>query len=104
MIAGFFATVGAALIEPTARCDVGFVADHWVDAFGLAGFVKLECTVEIAVVGERQGVHAEFFGPTHELFDWACSVEQTEMAMAMQMNKRRRQGGSLPTRCGSNSS
>ena len=63
----------------------------------LARLVELQRAVEIAVVGERQGVHAQLFGPRDQAFDRAGAVQQAVVAMAMQMNKRRRgHGGSFP--------
>ena len=56
----------------------------------LARFVELERAVEIAVVGDRQRVHAQLFGPLDQPVDRAGSVEQAVVAVAMQMNKRRR--------------
>ena len=57
------------LVEPACWRNVGFVADDRIDAdiFGLA--VELEGTVEIAVVGECQGIHAEVFGARDECAD-----------------------------------
>ena len=55
-----------------------------------AFLIELQRPVQIAVVGERQGVHAQLFGPFDQLVDRAGPVQQAVMAVAMQMNKRRR--------------
>jgi hypothetical protein len=48
------------------------------------------------MIGDRQGVHAQLFGPRHERINRAGPVEQAVVAMAMQVNKRRRgHGGSF---------
>ena len=54
----------------------------------LALLVELERPVQVAVVGERQGVHALLFGPLDQLGDRAGAVEQAVVAVAMQMNER----------------
>ena len=62
-----------------------------------ARLVELERAVQIAVIRDRQRVHAQLFGPRDELIDRARSIEQTVMAVAMQMSKRRRRHrGTLP--------
>ena len=58
----------------------------------LAVLIELERAVQVAVVGDRQGVHAQLFGPLDQPVDRAGAVEQAVVAMAMQMNKRRRRG------------
>ena len=44
------------------------------------------------MIGDRQGVHAQFFGSRDELVDRAGAVEQTVVAMAMEVNEWRRRG------------
>ena len=60
---------------------------------GLGLAIEIERAVQIAVVGERQAVHAQLFGPIDQSLDRAGSVEQAEVAVAMQMNERRRAHG-----------
>ncbi len=45
------------------------------------------------MVGQRQRIHAQFFGPRNKIADRARPIQQTVMAMAMQMSKRRRSHG-----------
>ena len=54
----------------------------------LAGLIELERPVEVAVVGQGQGVHAQLFGLLDQSFDRAGAVEQAVVAVAVQMNKR----------------
>ena len=66
----------------------------------LALLIELQRPVQIAVIGERQRVHAQLFGPLDQLLDRAGAIEQAVMAVAMQMNKRRRgHGDSFPKIC-----
>jgi hypothetical protein len=90
-----FALRAGAAIEAAARRDVRFVTDDRVDARIAAGGVKLQRAVEIAVVRDRQGVHAQLFGACDHGIDRAGAIQQAVVAMAMQMNKRRRGHGSL---------
>ena len=66
-VIGRFFAAGSVALEAAAGRDVGLVADDRIDAaiFGL--FIELECAAEIAVIGERQGVHAVLFGARYQL-------------------------------------
>jgi hypothetical protein len=75
------------LLEAAARGDVGLVADDRVDARGLGGLVELERPVEVAVVGDRQGVHAQFHRPRHQPVDRAGAVEQAVVAVAVEVDE-----------------
>ena len=55
----------------------------------LALLIELERPVQIAVIGERQGIHPQLFGPIDQLLDRAGAVEQAVMAVAMQMYEGR---------------
>jgi hypothetical protein len=48
------------------------------------------------VVGDRQGIHAQLFGPADHRLNGAGSIQKTVVTMAMQMNERRGHDGSLP--------
>ena len=48
---------------PAPRGDVGLVADDRVDPRGFGGRVELQRPVQIAVVGQGQGVHPQCLGP-----------------------------------------
>src|SRR5262249_20104049 len=58
MVAGLATTTGTA-VAARRGCDIGFVADHRVEAGLFALLVELDGTVEVAVVGHGDGVHAE---------------------------------------------
>src|SRR5262249_47037584 len=66
-----------------------------IDAGVLAFLVKLDGTVEIAVVGHGQGVHAEFLDACHELRNAIGAVEQAVVRVAVQMNEAIGHGSSL---------
>ena len=89
VVAGVLLVAGI-LLKPAARGDVGLVADDRVELGGLGGLVELQGTVEIAVVGDRQGVHPEFDGTVHESVDRAGPVEQAVVAVAVEMDERLR--------------
>jgi len=89
MVAGFAARFAAPL-EAAGGRDICLVTDDWIQPGGAARFVKLDCTVEVAVVGDCQRVHPQLFRPIDHPVDRASAVEQAVVAVAMQMNKRRR--------------
>ena len=87
VIAGGLAAAGPSLVEAAAWCDVGLVADDRVDARSLRLAVELQGTVQVAVIGQRQGVHAVIDAPSDQLADVTGTVEQTVMAVTMQVGK-----------------
>ena len=62
--------------------------------------VELQRAVQIAVVGQRQGVHAQRLGPLDQALDRRGAVQQAVVAVAMQMNKRRRAHRNPLAECG----
>ena len=70
-----------------ARRDVGFISDNRIDAGRFAFTIKLDRSIEIAVIGQGQGIHSQIFGPSHQLRNSAGAVKQTVVAMTMQMNE-----------------
>jgi hypothetical protein len=48
------------------------------------------------VIGQGEAVHTQLFGPFDEALNRAGSVEEAVMAVAMQMNKRRRVHVAIP--------
>ena len=88
MVARLLERPGVAL-EATIGSNIGLVAENRIDP-GLAGRrVELERSVQIAVIGQGQGVHPQLFGPGHQLSDRAGPIEQAEMAVAVQMDEGR---------------
>ena len=61
-------------LEAAAGSDIGLVAHDRVDARPFAGLIKLERSMQVAVVGERQRVHPQLSGPLDQLFDLAGPV------------------------------
>ena len=84
--AGVAAAAGLA-VGALAGGDVGLVADDRVEAGGLALAVELDGAVEVAVVGQGQGVHAQRLGVGDQLGDAAGAVEQAVVAVAVQVNE-----------------
>jgi hypothetical protein len=85
-----FTLPSRAAIEAAARRNIRFVADDRIEPRVAAGDVELERAVQVAVIGNRQGVHAQLFGPRDKRLDRARSIQEAVMAMAMQMSKWRR--------------
>ena len=78
----------ARFIGATTGSDVSFIADDRVDVFGPTSVVELERPVQVAVVRQRQCVHAMVNGSLYQLGNRACSVEQAVVAVAVQVNER----------------
>ncbi len=75
------------LLGALAGGDVGLVADDRVEADGPAFLVKLDGAVEVAVVGEGEGVHALRLGVGRQLGEAVGAVEQAVVAVTVQMNE-----------------
>ncbi len=88
VIAGRLAAGRPALVKATARGDVGFVADDRVDPRILRLAIELQRTVQVAVVGQRQRVHAVIDAAIDQFADVAGPVEQAVVAVAMQVGER----------------
>ena len=74
-------------MEARAGRQVRFVADDRVDAAIFASGVKLDGPVEVAVVGDRAGVHAEGFGLLHQFGDAVEAVEEAIVSVQVQMGE-----------------
>ena len=68
---------------------IGFESQDRFDAGVFAGVIELDHTKHGAVVGDRQRVHAHFFGAVDKLLDLAKAVEQRIFGMNMQVSERR---------------
>ena len=77
-------------LEAAPGGDVGLVADDRVDLRGLGGLVKLERPVQIAVVGDRQGVHAQLDRAVDKPVDRTRPVEEAVVAVAVKVGERLR--------------
>ena len=81
--------VGIALDGLALLRDVHFAADHRMDALLLGLVVELHRAEQIAVVGHGDGGHLLLLHLLHQLRDFAGSIEQRVVGVAMQMNKGR---------------
>jgi hypothetical protein len=75
------------VLEAGGLGEVEFAADERFDALGLGLVVELDRAVEIAVVREGQGLHAEGGGAVHQAVDAAGAVEQAVVAMDVEMDE-----------------
>ena len=78
--------IGAGLVALLR--DVDFAADDGLDALCLGGVVELDRAEEIAVVGHGDGGHF-LFDDVHELADFAGSVEQGIIGVAVEVDEGR---------------
>ena len=86
METGFLAA-GRLTLGQLAGCDVSLVTDDRVQSAGRALAVELDRPVQVAVVGQGDGVHALVFGVLDQLGDAVGAVEQAVMAVAVQVNE-----------------
>src|SRR5438876_6300628 len=82
--------VASAAIAMAPRCDVHFAADDRLDRLRLGGEVKLEGTVEDAVIGQRDRRHIELFCRRDEVVDAARAVEQRIFTVNVEMDEAAR--------------
>ena len=80
-------------LEPASRRYVSFDPENWLNAQRLARLVEVDCAVNVAVVGEGDGRHAEFSGPGSHVVEPAQAVEQAVLGMVMEMDKLIHGGG-----------
>ena len=62
MVTRLLHTAGFAM-EAARRCNVPFVSEDRLDPLGLCLLIELQGAVQVAVVGERQGIHPQVLGP-----------------------------------------
>ena len=73
--------------------DVGFVTDDRIDPGLLRLAVELQRSVQVAVIGQRQRIHAMVFARSISRSMRRGSVQQAVVAVAMQVDKRLRHPG-----------
>ncbi len=83
VIAGLLRAAGVFLIKAARRGDVGLDAHDGVDAQILGRFIELQRPVQVAVVSQGQGIHAQFFGPLQQAGDLPRAIEKAVVAMAV---------------------
>ena len=86
MVARFLLAAGL-LVEAAPGGDVGLVTDDRIDAGRLRRGIELEGPVEIAVVGDRQGIHPQLLRPVDQPFDRTGPVEEAVVAVAVEMDE-----------------
>src|SRR5690606_2595409 len=85
---GFTLFVGAAVFFQTGGFnEIEFAADERFDAGFLRSVVELDGTVEITVVGEGEGLHAELGGALHEPVDAAGAIEEAVVGVDVEMDE-----------------
>src|SRR5207247_4954332 len=70
-----------------ANRDVSFHPDDGLDARFLRFPIKINGTVEGAVIGQSQGIHSQLAGPGHHLRDAAHPVQEAVLRMDMEMGE-----------------
>ena len=76
------------LLEAAARGDVGFQSEDRVDAHFLGLLIELQRAVQIAVVGQGQGVHLQGLRAGQQPVDRSRPIQEAVMAMAVEMGER----------------
>ena len=84
------APVDAALVG-----HVGLAADDGLDAPVLALGVEIDGAIEGAVVGDRQGVHAQFNGLVDQVRDSADPVQHAVLGVVVQVGEHESTSPSL---------
>ena len=93
VVAGLLHARRARLVEPRAGSDVGFEAQYRIDARATALVVKIECSVQIAVIGDGEGIHPRPLHLFHDLIDPVRTVEQAVVRVTVQVSKRAGRSG-----------
>ena len=81
-----FARWGGA-IGPAFGGDIRLETENRLDPGVAASLVKLQDAVHIAVIGQRQGRHAERLGSVDQRVDLAGAVEEGLVRVDVQMDK-----------------
>ncbi len=89
MVGSFRGTPGVGLLETGAGSDVDLAADDRLDPRPPSLAVELQGAEHVAVVGDRQGRHAELFGLLHQIADLDGPVEEAVLAVQVQMDEVR---------------
>jgi len=74
-------------VKPGAGSDIGFAAKDRFDVVLFCGQIELYRGIHVAMVGEGNGFHAQFFCPFYQVLDPAHAVEQAEFRMGMKVYK-----------------
>ena len=63
--------------------QIHLAADNRLDACLGTLLIKFHCAVHCAMVGNRQTVHAQLLGVSHQLVDFRSAVQQAVFRMYM---------------------
>ena len=74
-------------LEATLRCVVTLESDDRIDAVLLAGLVEVVGAVEVAVIGHREGCHAEIDGLAEEIIEAGSAVEHGVLGVHVQVDE-----------------
>ena len=74
--------------EAATGGNVCLASEDWLDAFIARCLVEIDGSVQNAVIGNGNGRHAGMRNFFHEAIDPACPIQDAEMCVQMQMNKR----------------
>jgi hypothetical protein len=96
LLAGVGLVAAVALLAVAVDGDVGLDPEDRLDAELLRLQVELHRPEHVAVVGDRDGVHAEFLHALEQALDAVAAVEQRVLGVEVQMSEHRfaRRGGS----------
>ena len=86
MITGLF-HAARIFFESAIGSNIGFVPNDRIDLGGLGFAVEFQRPMQVAMVGERQSVHAAFFGTVDQFVNRSRAVQEAIVAVAMKMNK-----------------
>ena len=84
----FIAVRAGFLLAAWPRRDVRFVTDHGVHIRLATFLIKLNRAVEVAVIRNRAGGHAEFLGLLDEGGNSIEAIEQAVVRVTMEVNER----------------
>ena len=87
--AGVFLEGAVARASVHVRGHVGLDAQDGLDALLLRQLVELGAVVQVAVVGDRHRVHAQFFHPLHQPVQPVAAVQQAVLAVQVQVHESR---------------
>jgi len=79
--------IGGGFAGAAIGSDVYLAADDGLDARLGRFLVKLDGAVHHAVVGNCQGIHAQFLRPRYQLGDAAHAIEQAEFSVDMEVSE-----------------
>lgn len=73
--------------------DVGLYAEDGFEVFFFASLVDGDCAEHVAVIGDADGVHAEFGDSIDELVDAIATIEEGVFGVEVEMGETGAEGG-----------